>query len=1008
MQQGLFFPYAWHIDEDETERTIIRIFGLNKDNKSTALIINDFTPYVYAELPSDIEWNDTRATMLANKIDEMCGKTKPLTKALQFKKKLFYANVTKMMKSENKYRHNLYPYLLCSFASVSDRKTFCYKFGRPIKLLGIGNIKLKIHEQDANPILQFICLRNISSAGWFRFKGKNMTLSDERETTCDKEYHVRWKHCFPLDIEKDADLAGTVPSPLVLSFDIEVNSSNPSAMPSVDKPNDKVFQISCVLGSQANTGSDVKTLLSLGNPDQSIVGEDVDIRVYATEADLLMGFQAYIHEYNPQVIVGYNILGFDIPYMTSRAKQLMCFDYDRQGYIIGRHSKERIIKWSSSAYKNQEFQFLDAEGRLFVDLLPLIKRDYKFSNYKLKTVSEFFIGETKDPLTPQGIFKCYRIGISGSAEASKAMGIVGKYCVQDSALVLKLFDTIETWVGLCCMAKTCNVPIFSLYTQGQQIKVFSQVYKYCMDNNFVVEKDGYCAQSSEKFAGATVLEPIPGVYDKVVPFDFSSLYPTTIIANNIDYSTLVTDPNIPDEDCNVIEWHDHIGCEHDTTSRTTKVTEISCEYRKYRFLKEPMGVLPTLLKTLLDERKKTKNQMKDLKKQLKTITDPIEHTKISKFIVVLDKRQLAYKVSANSMYGAMGVKRGYLPFLPGAMCTTAQGRQYIELAKNTLKNKYGAEIIYGDTDSCYVHFPTQKTAQELWDYCLHVEQGILDDCIFPKPMKLAFEEVIYWRFFILTKKRYMSLACGRDGVVGTEIEKKGVLLARRDNSKWVRDIYAEIIHMIFDRKSKEDVLMKIVERFDNVCSGSIEQNNFIITKSVGDITDYKIREPPTDSKKLAKRFSELGIGLTQQETTDIINYCAEQKNGGNTLPKPIKFQYYINKNLPPQVQLAEKMRRRGLRVDPGSRIEYIVTVGPGPKAKQAEKLEDPDYQKKYSDIVKIDYLYYIKALINPLDQALEVAYGVKNFTDQQYKGRLRNYAMIKEIDKIFSTKINFN
>ena len=65
-----------------------------------------------------------------------------------------------------------------------------------------------------------------------------------------------------------------------------------------------------------------------------------------------------------------------------------------------------------------------------------------------------------------------------------------------------------------------------------------------------------------------------------------------------------------------------------------------------------------------------------------------------------------------------------------------------------------------------------KTAQDLWDHCLAVEQGILDDGVFPKPMKLAFEEVIYWRFFILTKKRYMSLACGRDGVVGTNIEKK--------------------------------------------------------------------------------------------------------------------------------------------------------------------------------------------------------------------------------------------
>ena len=88
-------------------------------------------------------------------------------------------------------------------------------------------------------------------------------------------------------------------------------------------------------------------------------------------------------------------------------------------------------------------------------------------------------------------------------------------------------DKLQTWVGLCEMATTCNTGIFSLYTQGQQIKVFSQVYKYCFENNIVVEKDGYIASEDEKYMGAHVFPPIPGMYERVLPFDFSSLYPTT-------------------------------------------------------------------------------------------------------------------------------------------------------------------------------------------------------------------------------------------------------------------------------------------------------------------------------------------------------------------------------------------------------------------------------------------------------------------------------------------------
>jgi len=104
------------------------------------------------------------------------------------------------------------------------------------------------------------------------------------------------------------------------------------------------------------------------------------------------------------------------------------------------------------------------------------------------------------------------------------MGICGRYCVQDSALVIRLFNKLQTWIGLCEMAKTCNVPIFYLYTQGQQIKVYSQLYKYCMYNNYVVEKDGYIPKDDEHYVGATVFEPKAGVYDIVLPFDFASLY----------------------------------------------------------------------------------------------------------------------------------------------------------------------------------------------------------------------------------------------------------------------------------------------------------------------------------------------------------------------------------------------------------------------------------------------------------------------------------------------------
>ena len=517
MSKNTLFSYYWFVDDKEEDITSLRVYGLGDNNENICLRITDFTPYVYLELPSNIDWNETKAQLLGDKLDNLMGKQKPLKKCLIWKYKLYGASLNK---DGNRRK---FPYLFCSFSTKNDIKKLSWDLKKRITVIGIGTITLKMHEQDADPILQFVTAKNIPTAGWITFAGDKIVSEDEKITLCDLEYKVKWKNV------KRCDNKLSVGKPKIMGFDIEVNSSNPSAMPKAEKPGDKIFQISCVF-TVDSSNIIISHLLSLGEPLQEAVGNDVIIHTYKTEADLLVGFTELIRKENPNVIVGYNILGFDIPYMIDRAKSSYTYscinEFDKMGFHKYLHAKEKIIKWSSSAYKNQEFQFLDSEGRLFVDLLPLIKRDYKMDNYRLNTVSEFFLGDKKDDLSVKGIFKCYRVGTkketdgSYSNKAKKAMGICGHYCLIDSVLVVKLMEKLQTWIGLTEMATVCNTSIFSLYTQGQQIKVYSQVYKYCYENNFVVEKDGYIASENERYIGAHVFPPVPGIYDRVLPFDF--------------------------------------------------------------------------------------------------------------------------------------------------------------------------------------------------------------------------------------------------------------------------------------------------------------------------------------------------------------------------------------------------------------------------------------------------------------------------------------------------------
>jgi DNA polymerase elongation subunit (family B) len=358
---------------------------------------------------------------------------------------------------------------------------------------------------------------------------------------------------------------------------------------------------------------------------------------------------------------------------------------------------------------------------------------------------------------------------------------------------------------------------------------------------------------------------------------------------------------------------------------------------------------------------------------------PEEHDALENENTILDKRQLSYKVSANSMYGAMGVKRGYLPFMTGAMCTTARGRQSIEKAANFIQSTYKGKLIYGDTDSTYVTFPHITDPQELWDFCKKVEEEIMS--LFPRPMKLAFEEKIYWRYFILTKKRYMALSCDTKGKVSDKIFKRGVLLARRDNSKWIREAYQDIIMKVFYRMPYAELERLVIDNVYQLFTRVVDAKQFIITKSVGNIEDYKIKALPDDPVKRAKRLKELGCS-TEDE--------------------------YIAKALPSQAQLAEKMRRRGKPVAAGSRIEYVIIDNGVIEDKLFNKIEDADYFLDHTSVLSIDPMYYLKLACNPLDQVIEVAYGKKDFCLSLYKYLKQKHKVVQQLKGLYAPNLSFD
>jgi DNA polymerase elongation subunit (family B) len=433
------------------------------------------------------------------------------------------------------------------------------------------------------------------------------------------------------------------------------------------------------------------------------------------------------------------------------------------------------------------------------------------------------------------------------------------------------------------------------------------------------------------------------------------------------------------------------------------------------------------MQNLLDARKNTRKTISENKKKMEEINDPEIIKKLKNVNSVLNKRQLAYKVSANSMYGAMGVKKGYIPFIEGARCITYMGTQNIKKVADLIPSKYNGELIYGDTDSNYIHFPHLKDPKKLWDYSEKVAKEISTE--FLKPMKLEFEEVIYRRFMILTKKRYMYQSTNREGDKNDKVGKKGVLLVRRDNCKFIRDIYEQVIFRIFNKEIYQDVVYFITQKLNEMFSKTLPIEDFIITKSIkntdtdtmpvitgNDETD-KLNWEKWENERLIKDITDkssnkINMGSykvsTYPKTEEDIKFALEEKNVSN------RREFYI-KCLPAHVQLAEKIKDRGIICSAGSRIEYVLIDKNDrniDKFKQCEKNEYYEYAKKHSDNVKLGFLDYLKLLINPLDEVLNVIfkdspYFTEKFTKKQYEYRLLKYKNLLELKDLFKPSLIF-
>ena len=558
--------------------------------------------------------------------------------------------------------------------------------------------------------------------------------------------------------------------------------------------------------------------------------EGAIIESVTTEKELLLKWTELIEKENPDIIIGYNIFGFDYEFMFRRSEENHCerefLKFSRKvGELCANENKRQGVTDGTLSIENTKVVLASGEydlrypsmpGRLQIDMYTYFRRDFNLSSYKLDDVASQFIsddvtkiictnhecygditelysknltglhkddfihieitsftsdyykdghkfkvldiihnkeiteivkgvekknkynviiisghhnidstkhvkwGMSKDDVTPQDIFR-----LGNGSDSDRA--IVAKYCIQDCNLVHHLMNKIDVITGYVEMSRICSVPISFLVFRGQGIKLTSYVAKKCMLKDTLMpdlEKSG----SNDGYEGAIVLPPKCSMYmdNPVACVDYSSLYPSSMISQNYSHDSkvwtkeynldgeLICQTGEKDKNNNYIydnlPGYQYIDIEFDTykyirktpTSAAEKVKSGNKICRWAQFPGGDKGIMPSILEELLKARS-------DTRKLAKTEKDPFMQN-------ILDKRQLGYKVTANSLYGQCGAKTSTFYEKDVAASTTATGRMMITYAKKIIENVYGnrlydtqshgpvltkAEYVYGDSVASY-------------------------------------------------------------------------------------------------------------------------------------------------------------------------------------------------------------------------------------------------------------------------------------------------------------------
>jgi DNA polymerase zeta len=711
----------------------------------------------------------------------------------------------------------------------------------------------------------------------------------------------------------------------IMSLEVHVNSRGSLA------PDPAEDEIQCIFWSiqceESATTSRPQTGILCLSDEEDVAARiakqvPVEVEYEQDELDLINRIVDIVRQFDPDILTGYEVHNSSWGYVIERAR--MKFEYDLCDEISrmksqshGRFGKE-ADRWGFNHTST-----IRITGRHMINIWRAMRGELNLLQYTMENVVFHLLHKRIPHHQYSDLTTWY------TSSRPRDLAKVMKHFLSRVQLNLEILEVNDIVARTSEQARLLGVDFFSVISRGSQYKVESTMFRIAKPENFIL------VSPSRKQVGRQnaleclplVMEPQSAFYSSpVIVLDFQSLYPSVMIAYNYCYSTCLG---------RITSWRGQNKMGFMDFKREPQLLELVKDHiniapNGMMYVKPDMrkSLLAKMLGELLETRVMIKSGMKQDKDD-KTLQK------------LLNNRQLALKLLANVTYGYTSASfSGRMPCSEIADSIVQTGRETLEKAIALIHatERWGAEVVYGDTDSLFIHLKG-RTRDQAFTIGEEISRAITD--VNPRPIKLKFEKV-YHPCVLLAKKRYVGFKYEHRDQAEPEFDAKGIETVRRDGTPAEQKIEERALKILFRTADLSQVKQYFQDQCTKIMEGRISIQDFLFAKEVK-LGTYSERGPP-----------------------------------------------------PPGALIATKRMLADPRAEPqyGERIPYVVVTG-APGARLVDRCISPESLLQ-SDHLELDAEYYIsKNLIPPIERIFNlVGANVRQWYDEMPKiQRVRNIVL---------------